>query len=396
MIQFKKAIDIIKKNVTTSQASEVIYTSDSHKRILNKSYISKCNIPVVNTSAMDGILVLEKNKSKFLKIIGESKAGDSKGKKLKEGECILIFTGAPIVGNNKKVIPNENFKIKDGIVKIKLNSNHNFIRKIGSDLIKGKVYLKKNSIITIRSQVLAQSMKLTKLNVKKKPKIFIICTGDEIVARDNKKSILVSTNNIFMKFFVELFGAEVIKIAYSGDNEEEFEKVLKSQKEFDCLITSGGISKGKYDIVKSTLVKNDLQILFDRVAIKPGKPTTFGRFSKSKYFLGLPGNPVSCFMSIINFFPVFINSFYGIDFIRISFRSFKSKKNIKENNSLMHFQRVLIKNKSFEVFKNQDSSLLNTLNLSDGILIRKPKAKSIKSGEKAEIMFFNDINNHQI
>ncbi len=199
-----------------------------------------------------------------------------------------------------------------------------------------------------------------------------------------------------MKFFVELFGAEVIKIAYSGDNEEEFEKVLKSQKEFDCLITSGGISKGKYDIVKSTLVKNDLQILFDRVAIKPGKPTTFGRFSKSKYFLGLPGNPVSCFMSIINFFPVFINSFYGMNFIRISFRSFKSKKNIKENNSLMHFQRVLIKNKSFEVFKNQDSSLLNTLNLSDGILIRKPKAKSIKSGEKAEIMFFNDINNHQI
>ena len=393
MIQFKKAIDIIKKNVITSQTSEVIYSYDSHKRILNKSYISKYNIPNVNTSAMDGILVLEKNKSKFLKIIGESKAGDSKGKKLKEGECILIFTGAPIAGNNKKVIPNENFKIKGGIVKIELNPNHNFIRKIGSDLIKGKVYLKKNSIITIRSRVLAESMKLTKLKVKKKPKIFIICTGDEIVPRVNKKSILISTNNIFMKFFVELFGAEVIKVAYSRDNEEE---VLKSQKEFDCLITSGGISKGKYDIVKSTLVKNDLEILFDRVAIKPGKPTTFGRFSKSKYFLGLPGNPVSCFMSIINFFPIFINSFYGIDFIKTSFRSLNSKKYIKENNSLMHFQRVSIKNRSFEVFKNQDSSLLNTLNLSDGILIRKPNAKSIKSGEKAEIMFFNDINNHQI
>ena len=101
-------------------------------------------------------------------------------------------------------------------------------------------------------------------------------------------------------------------------------------------------------------------------------------------------------MSIINFFPIFINSFYGIDFIKTSFRSLNSKKYIKENNSLMHFQRVSIKNRSFEVFKNQDSSLLNTLNLSDGILIRKPNAKSIKSGEKAEIMFFNDINNHQI
>ena len=132
------------------------------------------------------------------------------------------------------------------------------------------------------------------------------------------------------------------------------------------------------------------------MAVKPGKPTTFGKLSKRKYFLGLPGNPVSCFISMINFFPIFINAFYGINFINTSLKPFISKKFIKENNNLTQFQRVFIENKHFEIFKNQDSSLLDTLSLSDGILIRRPKAKSIKSGEISNIMLFQDLNNEQI
>ena len=73
-------------------------------------------------------------------------------------------------------------------------------------------------------------------------------------------------------------------------------------KNYDLLITSGGISKGKYDIVKKVLKKNKLQILFDQVAVKPGKPTTFGKIGSSSYFLGLPGNPVSCFTSMLFYF----------------------------------------------------------------------------------------------
>ena len=396
MIEFEKAIQIIKQNVNISQASEIVDVSNSHKRVLNKSYISKYNIPRTNLSAMDGILVMKNNKRDILKIIGESKAGDLKAKKIKDGECILIFTGGPIYGEDKQVIPNENFKIKDGFVHIHTRLYNDYVRRTGSDLSKGKIYLRKDSIITIRSKVLALSMKLKNLNVKKKPKIFIICTGDEIIPKKGNQSLVASTNHIFIKFFVELFGGEVVKISYSNDDYKNFIKTFKSQKVFDFLITSGGISRGKYDIVKSSLKKNGLKILFDKVAVKPGKPTTFGKLSKRKYFLGLPGNPVSCLISMINFFPIFINAFYGINFINTSLKPFISKKFIKENNNLTQFQRVFIENTHFEIFNNQDSSLLNTLSLSDGILIRKPKAKSIKSGEISNIMLFQDLNNQQI
>ncbi len=396
MIEFEKAIKIIKQNVNTSQASEMINVSDSHKRVLSRSYASKHNVPRTNLSAMDGVLVMKNNKCDILKIIGESKAGDIRAKEIKEGECILIFTGGPICGDDKQVIPNENFKIKNRFVHIHTKLNSNFVRKTGSDLSKGKIYLKKDSIITIRSRVLATTMKLKRLKVKKRPKIFIICTGDEIVSKKGKQALVASTNNIFIKYFVELFGGEVVKTSYSGDNHKDFIKIFKSQKDFDFLITSGGISKGKYDIVKSSLKKHGLRILFDRVSIKPGKPTTFGKLSQKKYFLGLPGNPVSCFVSMVNFFPIFINAFYGINFINTSYKPFISKKFIEENNHLTQFQRVTIKNEYFEIFKNQDSSLINVLSLSDGILIRKPKAKSIKSGEKSNIMLFQDLNNEQI
>ena len=168
MIEFEKAIQIIKQNVNISQASEIIDVSNSHKRVLNKSYISKYNIPRTNLSAMDGILVMKNNKRDILKIVGESKAGDSKAKKIKDGECILIFTGGPIYGEDKQVIPNESFKIKDGFVHIHSRLYNDYVRRTGSDLSKGKIYLRKDSIITIRSKVLALSMKLKNLNVKKK------------------------------------------------------------------------------------------------------------------------------------------------------------------------------------------------------------------------------------
>ena len=86
------------------------------------------------------------------------------------------------------------------------------------------------------------------------------------------------------------------------DNENEFVEIVKTLNDFDLLITTGGISEGKYDVVKKAFSKLGLKIFFNKISIKPGKPTSFGKFSEGRYFLGLPGNPVSCFVSMINFF----------------------------------------------------------------------------------------------
>ena len=93
-------------------------------------------------------------------------------------------------------------------------------------------------------------MKLKKLSVKSKPKIFVICTGDEILNHNGKSAVVTSTNNIFIKNLVKIFGGEVVKITFSRDTKEDFIKKFNSEKNFNILITSGGISRGKYDIVK--------------------------------------------------------------------------------------------------------------------------------------------------
>ena len=396
MIRYTKALKLISENVIKSKALETIKTDNSNNRILGRDYYSEVNLPKNNLSAMDGAIIYKKEKKLKLKIIGESKAGDKKAKNFKIGECNLVYTGAPVFGDDKQVIPRENFEIKENYLIINSLSNESFIRKKASDLIKNKKYLFCNEVINIRSIALAKYMSINYLKVIKRPKVLVICTGDELINEKKKQSLVVSTNNIFIKHFVELFGGEIVNIHFSKDNQTEFKKIFKSSKNFDLLITSGGISRGKYDIVKKSLKEFGLKILFDRVAIKPGKPTTFGKLGKNKFFLGLPGNPVSCFMSLTNFLPIYINSYYGKKIINLNFIEFESKSFIEKNENLTLFQRVIIKNKKFEIIKNQDSSLINMLKVSNGILIRSPYSKSIKPNEKIKILVFDGIDNQKL
>lgn len=395
MIKYTKALKLISQNVIRSKKLESIHTEKSNNRILGKDYYSKVNLPKTNLSAMDGAVILKKEKKLKLKIIGESKAGDKKAKNFKNGECYLVYTGAPIFGDDKHVIPKENFEIKNNYLIINSLSKEFFIRRKSSDLSKNKKYLFSNDVMNIRSIALAKSMRLNYLKVLMKPRVLVICTGDELIIDNKKSSLVVSTNNIFIKHFVELFGGEVVSILFSKDNKIEFIKKFKSLKDFDLLITSGGISRGKYDIVKESLKEFGLKILFERVAIKPGKPTTFGRLDKNKFFLGLPGNPVSCFMSLINFLPIYINSYYGKKFVNLTFVELLSKSFIEKNKNLTLFQRVIIQNKKFEIIKDQDSSLINMLKVSNGILIRPPYSKSIKPNEKIKILVFGEIDNQK-
>ncbi len=390
MIKYTKAIKLISQNVMKSKKLESVETEKSNNRILGKDYYSKINLPKNNLSAMDGAIILKKEKKLTLKIIGESKAGDKKGKNFKNGECYLVYTGAPVFGDDKHVIPRENFEIKNNYLIINSLSKEFFIRRKSSDLTKNEKYLFCNDIMNIRSIALAKSMRVNYLRVLKKPKVFVICTGDELIKDKNKSSLVASTNNIFIKHFVELFGGEVVNIQFSKDNKSEFMNKFNSLKNYDLLITSGGISKGKYDIVKESLKEYGLKTFFERVAIKPGKPTTFGKLDKNKFFLGLPGNPVSCFMSLINFLPIYINSFYGKKIVNLKFVKLLSKNFIEKNKKLTLFQRVIIKNKKFEIIKNQDSSLINMLKVSNGILIRPPYSKSIDRNEKIKILLFDE------
>ena len=406
MIPLNKAINLINKNVSEIKKSEVVNTNTCLSRVLAKNYKAKFNSPRYDTASMDGIVILKKdlNKIKNFKIVGEIKAGNSINTEIKSGEAKLIFTGASIPGKRKKiVIQNENCIFKDNLSEVTIKYKKNLttnIRMKGSDFKKGELCLQKNSYLNIRSLSLANSLELDSMKVKMKPRIAIIITGDEIKSESNPNGLINSSNTILIEQLTKYFGGEIVDIKFVIDLEKDIERKFESLNDYDLLVTSGGLSVGKYDLIKSSLKKKNLNLIFEKILIKPGKPISFGKLKKNKYFLGLPGNPVSCFIGSLFFLNQIIQNLKGEN--KKYFKSVlaKSLSFIKKNNHLTSISRLkIIKRKNwyhFRIFDSQDSSMLNLLKKSDGFIIREPNAKNIKIGTIHKIFLFSDIKNFNI
>ena len=395
MISFDSSLNLIQKSVLKSLKSEFIDINESFGRILASDLYSKCDYPRENLSSMDGAVIFKSDlKLKEIEIVGEIKAGDSFTNDFNKGQSKLIFTGGIVPGKNKVIIPKEQFLISKNKLIIKDRKIQNFIRIKGSDFKKKELCLSKNTKMNCRTIALAAAMRINKIEVIKKPNVIVIMTGDELISSDKENPLVISTNQIMIKKIVNDFGGNLKNIYIVKDKIEDLEKLIKKLRDFDILITSGGISRGKYDLVKKVLCNLKMKILFDRVSIKPGKPTTFGKFSKNRYFLGLPGNPVSCFTSLVFFFSKFINCFYGSDYLKITKTKLILNNNLKTNKHLTLFLRIKkIKNKPnfFNVFSKQDSAQMKILSESNGILIRKPYEKNLIKGTECDVLLYENI-----
>jgi molybdopterin molybdotransferase len=395
MISFDSSLNLIQKSVLKSLKSEFIDINESFGRILASDLYSKCDYPRENLSSMDGAVIFKSDLNlKEIEIIGEIKAGDSFTNDFNKGQAKLIFTGGIVPGKNKVIIPKEQFLISKNKLIIKDKKIQNFIRIKGSDFKKKELCLSKNTKMNCRTIALAAAMRINKIEVIKKPNVIVIMTGDELISSDKEKPLVISTNQIMIKKIVNDFGGNLTNIYIVKDKIEDLEKLIRKLRDFDILITSGGISRGKYDLVKKVLCNLKMKILFDRVSIKPGKPTTFGKFSKNRYFLGLPGNPVSCFTSLVFFFSKFINCFYGSDYLKITKTKLILNNNLKTNKHLTLFLRIKkIKNKPnfFNVFSKQDSAQMKILSKSNGILIRKPYEKNLIKGTECNVLLYENM-----
>ncbi len=400
MISFKNALNLIQKNVSKSLKSEFIDINKSFGRILASDLYSKCDHPRENLSSMDGAVIFKSDlKLKQIEIVGEIKAGDSFATDFKKGQSKLIYTGGIIPGKNKVIIPKEQFLTSKNKLIIGERKFQNFIRNKGSDFKKKELCLRKNTKMTCRTIALAAAMRINKIKVIKKPDVIIIITGDELISSNKKNPLVIPTNQIIIKKIVDEFGGNLKKIYVVRDKIKDLEKLIKKLINFDILITSGGISRGKYDLVKEALSTKKMKILFDKVSVKPGKPTTFGILPKNKYFLGLPGNPVSCFTSLIFFFSKLINCYYGGDYLNFSKTTLILNNNLKKNNHLTLFLRIkkIRSNpKLFHVFSKQDSAQIRILGESNGILVRKPFEKNLNKGTKCEVLLYDNIISNKI
>ncbi len=297
MIPISEATKIVLENAP-SLSVETVDLPASIGRVLAEDVTADMDMPPFDRSQMDGFAVKQKDVEAAptrLRIVGESVAGKRWKGVLSSGEAVRIMTGAPVPEGADSVQKVEETSEQDGVINILKPTKplQNIVKK-GAEINGGEVILKKGEIITDKMVATLAAFGYAKVSVSTRPKVAILATGSEIVDIGQKPSEdqIRNSNSWMLKAFAEKFAdVEVLPIAV--DDLEGLKATIKSAVEkCDCLLISGGVSVGDYDFTKPALRELGAEIFFEKVALKPGKPTVYAKLDKTTIF-GLPGNPVS-------------------------------------------------------------------------------------------------------
>ncbi len=328
MIHFKEAYDIVMSSVRKT-GQEQVNISDALNRVLAQNVVSDLDMPPFDKSAMDGYACRAEDLEHELKNIEVIQAGYVPEKTVDKLECSKIMTGAMLPEGADCVIIVEETEETDGKVKFTgslekdENGKFKYFQKRrgnicfkGEDIKCGEIVLDKGELIKPQHIAVLASVGCAEPKVAERPKVGIIATGSELVEPYEKADgPKIRNSNSYQ------LSAQIVKMGaipkYYGIAEDTIEAidscVSKAIKENDVILISGGVSMGDYDFVPKILEKNGIRILFDQVAIQPGKPTTFG-ISDDIVCFGMPGNPVSTFVQFEILVKPFLYKMMGYNF----------------------------------------------------------------------------------
>ncbi len=393
----KKMINSLKGFKNTS---EFVDFRNSENRVLAENIFSKNNIPEYDNSAVDGFGISYNSikKGNTLKIVGESKPGKPFKKKLKNGEAIIIFTGAFILKNNNidTVCFEENCLIKDKVLKIlKLPRKGDNIRKKGEDIKKNQVAFNKGRKIRTVDLTQLSSLGLKKIKVFKKIKVGVFSSGDEISSKYVKKKYSIfDANKTVLINLLKRLGCETSDLGLIKDNFEHTKKQLnKNLSSFDLIITSGGVSKSKIDHIGSFFSISG-KVNFWQLALKPGRPFAFGRLNHTP-FIGLPGNPVAAVITFLMLVVNYLQKLSGIQKTEIVERlipaNFEMKKKVGRTEWLRGSIKIINNNYFLEKFHTSGSGIISSISNTDGIIEINEDVKYIKKGTLLKFYRYEDI-----
>ncbi|MBI4473148.1 MAG: molybdopterin molybdotransferase MoeA [Acidobacteria bacterium] len=280
-------------------APERVDLSESIHRILREDVTSDADSPRFDKAIRDGFAVRFEdlqNVPAVLPVIGESRAGQGAGVVVERGQCCEIMTGAPLpAGANAVVMVEHTERLSPDSVRIlkSVRENEGLLRK-GSEARLGDVILRSGRRIGLADLGLLASTGKARVLVSKRPRVAIIATGDELVdvSATPKTGEIRNSNSYTLLAQVVDAGASPTLLGVARDHLDDLREKIGRGLQHDILLVSGGVSMGKYDLVENVFAEFGVEVLFEKVAMKPGKPTVFGHRG-STYVFGLPGNPVS-------------------------------------------------------------------------------------------------------
>ncbi len=377
-------------------SAETVSLSDVNGRIAAVDIAARMTQPPFSASAMDGYAVRfeDVNPGARLRVIGEAPAGTPFAGSISEGEAVRIFTGGAVPeGADHVVIQEDVARDGDEITIESPQERPRNIRPAGVDFSEGDILVKTGERLhELHGSILAAA-NAPEVSVRRRPKVVLFSNGDELrePGADLKPGEIINSNHYALTALADHWGGEAIYLGCAADEENVVKSFFEKAQGADIILPIGGASVGDYDYVKPAFRAAGGETVFEKIAVKPGKPTWFGRLARA-CVVGLAGNPASAIVCAALFVQPLVRRLAGeVGDEAASFMKAKSETPLSANGGREAYLRAeaIIAGEGplrVRAADNQDSSLLSPFTSANALIRRKPNAPAIAAGDDVEIV----------
>ncbi len=397
LISVEEALERLLDGVTPL-GSETVPLAQANGRALAADLAARRTQPPFPASAMDGYAVRAEDIAQVpavLRVIGEAPAGHGFAGCVGPGEAVRIFTGAPVPEGADTILIQENAERSgDTLTALESAARGRYVRPAGLDFAAGTVLLTAGRRLGYREIALAAAMNHAVLPVRRRPKVAILATGDELVLPGTEPGPdqIIASNSFGLAALVSDCGAEALDLGIAADSKAALAERIRAARaaDADVLVTLGGASVGDHDLVQDVLGDEGMDLAFWRIAMRPGKPLMAGRIGPMRV-LGLPGNPVSSLICALLFLRPLLRALQGLEPGTGSrdtaiLAAPVAANDVREDYLRARLGRDATGALTVTPFSAQDSSMLATLASSDALIVRPPHAPALEAGAPVAIL----------
>jgi molybdopterin molybdotransferase len=400
-LRVDKAVEAIRACLAPIAGSERVPVRDALGRVLAQEIVPSINVPGHDNSAMDGWAVrasdFSSDKEVQVREVGKALAGKPFGGTVNAGECVRVMTGAVMPKGADTVVVQEVCKADGTSITVppgqKTGQN---VRAAGEDLKAGVPVLEPGRLLSPADIGLIASLGQGEVEVRRRLRVAFFSTGDELVSvgSELKEGQIYDSNRYTLHGMLRRLGVEIIDMGVVRDDPALLEAAFrKAAAEADAIITTGGVSVGEADFVKQLMAKLG-EVLFWKIAMRPGRPMAFGKVGKA-YLFGLPGNPVAVMVTFYQFVRDALLFLSGMTKTDIPMLSAVSAEPIRKVPGRTEYQRGIVYREG-DAWKvrttgQQGSGVLRSMSEANCFIVIEHARGSVKAGEAVQVQLFEGL-----
>ena len=396
-LRVDKARQAIQSCLKVIDSAETLALRDALGRVLAQEIVPQIDVPAHDNSAMDGYAVRFSDIEQPLREIGTALAGKPFAGKLGPGECVRIMTGAVMPQGADTVVIQEVVKRDGDRISVPPGQKKaQNVRYAGEHLSKGKAVLRPGRILRPAELGLVASLGIGEVTVKRRLRVAFFATGDELasIGAPLKEGEVYDSNRYTLHGMLARLGVELIDMGVVRDVPEALEKAFReASQRADVVITTGGVSVGEADFVRQLMGKLG-EVLFWKIAMRPGRPMAFGRIGDA-FLFGLPGNPVAVMVTFYQFVRGALLFMSGREATEVPLLKAESAENLRKVPGRTEYQRGIVfqEGSAWKVRTTgqQGSGVLRSMSEANCFIVLEHERGSVKAGEPVSVQLFEGL-----